>query len=66
MESEPSPNKWVNHGKDLQSRISKEMTGMWISSSKGTSSLWITKIPKITTYRPKVLIQSRGTKRHEI
>lgn len=66
METEANTGKWIDHDENLQSHISSEMTGLKISSSKGTSSLWVTKIPKIVMYRPKILIQSRGTKRQEI
>ena len=61
--SEPTPNRWFDHSKNLQSRISNHKTGQMIISSKGSSTLWIEKTPKTTIVQPKIIIGSRGTKR---
>jgi len=66
IESEPTQSKWFDHSKNLQSRISTEKTGQRVTSSKGSSTLWIEKTPKITIHLPKIRILSRGTKRLEL
>ncbi len=66
IESEPKHSKWVGHNEHLSSRISKEKKGQRVTALKGTSTLWIEKIPRVMMYYPKILIHSRGTKRLEI
>ena len=66
LESEPTQSKWFDHNKNLQSRISVEKTGQRVTSSKGSSTLWIEKIPKAVKCFPKIIIGSRGTKRIEL
>ncbi len=63
IESEPTQSKWFDHSKNLQSRISTEKKGQRVTSSKGSSTLWIEKTPKVVKYLPKIIIGSRGTKR---
>jgi len=66
MNSELSPTNWFVHDKTTQSRISQDKTGHRLNSSKGTTSLWIRKLPKIETIQSlKVIIQNKGTKRSE-
>ncbi|RMW40039.1 MAG: hypothetical protein EA446_01000 [Nitrosopumilus sp.] len=62
-ESEASHNRWFGNTKDLKSLVSKENQGMRVSASKGTSSLWIEKTPRIEMRNPKVIVHSRGTQR---
>ena len=52
--------------KTTQSRISQDRNGPRITSSRGTRSLWITKLPKLESFQSsKVIIYNRGTKRSE-
>lgn len=66
MNSELNPSNWFIHNKNTQSKISHDGNGSKITSSKGTNSLWIKKLPKLETIQTsKVVIHNRGTKRSE-
>ena len=66
MNSEVSPSNWFIHDKTTQSKISKDGNGHRITSSKGTQSLWIAKLPKLETIStPMIMVHNRGTKRSE-
>ena len=55
--------KWITENKQLKSFISKKENGQKISSSKGTTSLWIKQKQKITPDFPikQILVVNRGT-----
>jgi len=57
--------KWITENKQLKSFISKKENGQKISSSKGTTSLWIKQKQKITPDFPikQILVVNRGTSR---
>ncbi len=62
IDTEPLQSKMIINDTSTQSRISQDRNGLRVTGSKGTSSIWITKIPKIHISSPKIIISHRGTK----
>jgi hypothetical protein len=58
---EPIQSKLITNT-NTQSRISQDRNGLKVTCSKGTSSFWITKVPKIHMAIPKIMVSNRGTK----